>query len=67
MSNLKKYRILYTFNHSRMGFQNSITVIALDEEAATQDAKKQVGEVYGSKMLPNFSFKTDATLCGVAI
>ncbi len=63
----KKYRILYNFNHSRMGFQNSITVISLTVDMAIEDAKKQVSEVYGSKMLQRFSFKPDATFCGEVI
>jgi hypothetical protein len=63
----KKYRILYTFNHSKMGFQNSITVIALNVDMALKDVETQVSEVYGSKMLPRFSFKPDATMCGVVI
>jgi len=67
MSNFKKYRILYNFNHSRMGFQNSITIIALNVDDAIKDAQRQVSEVYGSKMFPRFSFKPDATMCGVCI
>ena len=64
---LKKYRIIYTFRHSKMGFQNSITVLAFNVDAAIDEAKKQVSEVYGSAMLPRFEFKPDATLCGVVI
>lgn len=63
----KKYRILYNFHHSRMGFQNSITIIALNVDMATQDAKKQVSEVYGTKMLQRFSFKPDPCYNGVVI
>jgi len=64
---LKKYRILYTFNHSKMGFQNSITVTAFNVDKAIEDAKEQVSGVYGSKMLPRFSFKPDPLLNGVVI
>ncbi len=67
MSQFKKYRILYNFNHSKMGFQNSLTVIALNVDSAIEDAKRQVSEVYGSKMLPRFSFKPDPLLCGVCL
>jgi len=67
MNKLKKYRILYTFNHSKMGFQNSITVIAFNVDEAIKEAEKQVSEVYGSGMLKKFSFKPDATLTGVVI
>jgi hypothetical protein len=66
-SKFKKYRILYNFNHSKMGFQNSITVIALNVDDAIKDAEKQVSEVYGSAMLKRFSFKPDANYCGVVI
>lgn len=65
MSKFKLYRILYTFNHSKFGFQNSITVEALNVDLALQDAKKQVSEVYGSKMLNRFSFKPDPVYSGV--
>lgn len=61
----KQYRILYYFNHSKMGFQNSITITALNVDDAIKDAEKQVSEVYGSKMLPRFSFKPDPLHCGV--
>ncbi len=64
---LKKYRIIYSFNHSKMGFQNSITVTAFNVDKAIEDAKKQVSEVYGSAMLPRFSFKPDPVLSGVVI
>ncbi len=66
-SKFKKYRIIYSFNHSRMGFNNSITVIALNVDQALQDATKQVSKVYGSDMLKRFTFKPDATYCGVCI
>ncbi len=48
-----------------MGFQNSITVEALNVDDAIKDAIKQVSEVYGSKMLPRFTFKPDPIYCGV--
>jgi len=64
---LKKYRIIYSFHHSKMGFNNSITVTALNLDSAIEDAKKQVSEVYGSKMLPRFSFKPDPVNNGVVI
>ena len=67
MSNFKKYTIIYTFNHSKMGFQNSITLITLNLESAIEDAKKQVSEVYGSKMLQRFSFTPDPVKCGICI
>jgi len=64
---MKKYTIIYNFNHSKMGFNNSITVIALNVDAAIEDVKRQVSEVYGKKMLPRFSFKPDALKCGIVI
>lgn len=65
--NFKKYSILYTFSHSKMGFQNSITVISLNVDLAMEEAKKQVSEVYGSEMLKRFSFKPDPTKTGVCL
>lgn len=56
LSNFKIYRVVYTFKHSKMGFNNSITVEALNPEHAKENAKQQVSECYGSKMLSRFSF-----------
>lgn len=42
-----KYRIDYFFNHSTMGFSNSVTVMASDETQATQLAKQAVADTYG--------------------
>lgn len=67
MSQFKKYRIIYTFNNSKFGFQNSVTVISLNVDMALKDAEKQVSEVYGSKMLKRFSFKPDPVYNGVSI
>jgi len=62
---MKSYRIIYSFKHSRMGFQNSLTVYALNIDAAIEDVKRQVAEVYGSAMLKRFTFSPDPTACGV--
>ena len=51
------YRVEYFFNHSRMGFSNSITVEAFSKEDAIVKAMEQVSGCYGSKLLPRFSFK----------
>jgi hypothetical protein len=67
MTQFKKYRILYTFNNSKMGFQNSITVISLNVDMAIEDAKKEVSMTYGSGMLKRFSFKPDPYFTGEAI
>jgi hypothetical protein len=67
MSNFKKYRILYTFNHSKMGFQNSITITSLNVDMAIEEAKREVIGCYGSKMLQRFSFKPDPIYTGVKI
>ncbi len=66
-SKFKKYTIIYSFNHSRMGFNNSITVIALNVDDAIKDAERQVSEVYGSNMLKRFSFKPDPVKCGISL
>ncbi len=60
-SAFSRYRILYDFHHSRMGFQNSITVEALNEEQAIEEAKRQVGEVFGNNMVNRFTYKNDPT------
>jgi hypothetical protein len=57
MSEFKIYRIIYNFNHSKMGFQNSITVEARNQKEATEIAIKEVEDCYGSKMIKRFSFK----------
>lgn len=49
--------VIYSFNHSKMGFNNSITVDAMNEEHAIENAKYEVACVYGSKMLTRFTFK----------
>ena len=67
MSQFKKYRIIYSFHHSRMGFQNSITIVALNVDDAIKDAQRQVSEVYGSKMLNRFTFKPDPLFTGVCL
>jgi hypothetical protein len=64
---LKKYRIIYTFNNSKMGFENSVTVTAFNVDEAIQKAKDEVSGVYGSKMLPRFSFKPDPINSGVVM
>lgn len=64
---LKSYTIIYQFNHSKMGFQNSITVKEFTLEDAMKNAKEQVSEVYGSDMLKKFSFKPDPLNNGTVI
>lgn len=50
-----------------MGFNNSITIIALNVDDAIKDATRQVQEVYGSNMIKRFSFKPDPIHCGVVL
>lgn len=54
---IKAVTVIYTFNHSKMGFNNSVTVDAINDEMAIEKAKQEVAGVYGSKMLRRFSFK----------
>jgi len=54
---IKKVTVLYNFNHSKMGFQNSVTVDAINDEQAIDKAQTEVAGVYGSAMLKRFSFK----------
>lgn len=51
------YRVVYFFNHSKMGFSNSITVEAINPDQAIEKAKHEVACVYGSGMLKKFTFK----------
>jgi len=62
---LKSYRIIYSFNHSKMGFNNSLTVDAFTVDEAIEKVKNDVAGVYGNAMLKRFSFKPDPLLNGV--
>ena len=53
---MKSFIIIYTFNHSKFGFQNQITVQAFNEETALNEAKKKCIETYGQKQIRRFSF-----------
>ena len=64
---LKKYRIIYSFNDSKMGFNNSMTVIAFTVEEAMEKVQNEVAGCYGSKMLRRFTFKPDPVMNGVVI
>ena len=55
-SQFKLYCVGYSFNHSRMGFNNSITVEALTPVEARLKAELEVSMCYGSKMLKRFTF-----------
>jgi hypothetical protein len=57
MTEFNLYTVIYEFKHSKMGFQNSITVCALNPEMALNNAKSEVSGCYGLKMLPRFAFK----------
>lgn len=63
----KKYRILYNYNHSKMGFSNSITVEALNVDQALEKARHEVEMCYGTGMINKFSFKPDPVYSGVVI
>jgi hypothetical protein len=54
---IKKVAVVYSFNHSKMGFNNQITVEAVNDEQAIEKAKNEVAGVYGTAMLKRFSFK----------
>jgi len=53
----KPVKVVYYFNHSKMGFSNEITVDAICNEQAMDKAKDAVAGCYGSSMLKRFSFK----------
>lgn len=57
MNATKSYTVIYTFKHSKMGFNNSITLDAINEDTAIEKAKHEVSMCYGSGMLKRFSFK----------
>lgn len=52
----QKYTVVYNFNHSKMGFNNQVTVEANCPEQALEKAKLEVAGVYGTAMLKKFSF-----------
>lgn len=64
---MKKYRIDYTYNHSKMVFQNSITVTANTVDEAIVKAQTEVKECYGENQYKRFTFKPDANYCGVVV
>jgi hypothetical protein len=53
----RDYTVVYYFNHSKMGFSNSVTVNAISTDDATNKAIKAVSDCYGSTMLKQFTFK----------
>jgi len=53
----KPVKVVYYFNHSKMGFSNEITVTAICDEQAIDKAQSEVSGCYGSSMLKRFSFK----------
>ncbi len=53
---LHKITVVYTFNNSKFGFNNSITLDAMNNDHAIELAQHEVAGVYGSKMLKRFSF-----------
>ena len=64
---MKKYRIIYTYNRPKFGFNNSVTVTALNVDEAIKEAKNKVLECYGENESKYFSFKPDPVYCGVKI
>ena len=57
---MKKYIVIYTFHHSRMGFQNEITIETISEDHALVAAMEDVTKVFGKSMFKRFSFKIKA-------
>jgi hypothetical protein len=57
---MKKYIVVYTFHHSRMGFQNEITIETISENHALVAAMEDVAEVFGKSMIKRFTFKIKA-------
>lgn len=59
---MRKFRIEYLFVNSKFGFSNSVTVEAINEDQATEKAKGEVRDCYGSKMFPRFQFRQPIAL-----
>jgi len=57
LSNYENYTIIYSFNDSKMGFNNSVTVQAQNYEQAIEKAKQEIASCYGANMLKKFTFK----------
>ncbi len=53
---MKKYRVIYTFKHSKMGFNNSITVEGISPDHAIEIARNEVQMTYGKGMINRFTF-----------
>ena len=64
---MKKYRIIYTYNRPKFGFNNSVTVTAANVDEAIKEAQNKIREHYGEKEYKYFSFKHDPIYCGVCI
>lgn len=54
---MNTYTVIYQFSHSKFGFNNSVTVKAINSQKALEKAKQEVSACYGSDMLKRFSFK----------
>ena len=57
-SEFRLIKVIYEFRHSKMGFQNQITIEARTPEEAIEGAKREIAQCYGSKMSPRFTYKT---------
>lgn len=64
---MKQYRIIYTFSHRTMGWQNSITIDAFSLDIAMAEAKEGCLDLYGSDIVKRMSFKPDPLHNGVVI
>jgi hypothetical protein len=61
METMKHRTVIYEFKHSKMGFQNEVTVDSLNEEHAIENAKQEVAKIFGKGMLQRFIFKVKTT------
>jgi hypothetical protein len=62
---MKQYRIIYSFNHRTMGFNNSITVNAENVDKALKEAERKVAQTFGAGQMKWFSFKPDPVYSGI--
>lgn len=60
---MKTFIIIYDYRaKGNFGFQNQMTLQAMDDSSAIDQAKQEICKVYGEKELCRFKFKIKATI-----
>jgi hypothetical protein len=57
-SEFRLIKVVYQFRHSKMGFENQITIEARTPDEAIEGAKLEIVKTYGKSMSPRFTYKT---------